>query len=185
MSSGPHTPGFELPALKSLGELSGASLTIVQDSREKDDALKFKHFRVIRSTLVTGEYAIHRCERVATIEKKSIPDLVGSISFDRPRFERELMRMKAYPFRRVVILGSKSEIEQHSYRSKMVPKAILHTLAAYEVRYDCPICWFPTAEACALQIESWFWWISRQIVEDANDLLRGCRDQPSPPTHTS
>src|SRR5882724_9109751 len=177
MSGEPHTPAFALPALKSLGELSGASLTIVQDSREKDP-LKFKHFRVIRSALVTGDYAIYRCERAATIEKKSVSDLVGSISFERERFEREMMRMKGYPFRRLVILGSKSEIEQHSYRSKMSPKAILHSLAAFEVRYDCPVCWFQSAEAAALQVESWFWWISRQIVEDANDLLRGCRLSP-------
>jgi ERCC4-type nuclease len=185
MSSEPHTPAFALPALKSLGELAGLRPTIVQDSREKDDALTFKHFRVIRSTLVTGDYALHRCEWAATIEKKSISDLVGSLSFDRPRFERELMRMKSYPFRRLAIVGNRSEIERHSYRSKMSSKAVIHSLAAFEVRYDCPVCWFPSAEACALQIEAWLWWVSRQIVEDANNLLRGCRDQPSPPTHTS
>jgi DNA excision repair protein ERCC-4 len=122
---------------------------------------------------VTGDYALLACPHAAAIERKSIPDLVTSVSSDRDRFERELMRMKAYPFRRLVIVGSRAEIEMQRYRSKMSPKAVLHTLSAFEVRYDLPICWFPDAPAAALQVESWLWWLAREIIRNANRLLKG------------
>jgi ERCC4-type nuclease len=167
---------FALPALKSLGELSQYRPVIGVDTREKDP-LQFAHFDSKRVGLITGDYSIYQCERAAAIERKSIPDLIGSISFDRKRFERCLMRMRAYPFRRLLIIGERSEIEEHAYRSKMTPKAILHTLAAFEIRYDCPVIWIKDPAEAALQIESWLWWVSRQLVSDCNDLLRGCRNE--------
>ncbi len=183
VGDGSGAGGLQLPALKSLGELSGARPVVIIDSREQQK-LVFTRLRSVEGTLVTGDYSILGCERFATIERKSISDLIGSVSSGRPRFERELMRMKAYPFRRLCIFpGSRAEIERHAYRSEMSPRAVLHTLAAFEVRYDCPVCWFQTPEAAALQIESWFWWAARQIVEDANDLLRGC--QEALPAHTT
>lgn len=80
---------------------------------------------------------------------------------------------KPYPFRRLVIVGNRAEIELQRYRSEMSPKAILHTLSAFEVRYDLPICYFPDAEAAALQVESWLWWVAREIVKSANALFQG------------
>ena len=67
------------------------------------------------------------------------------------------MRMRAHWFRRLVVIGSRAEIELRRYRSRMPPKAVLHTLAAWEVRFDLAIYYFPTAEAAALQVESWTW----------------------------
>jgi hypothetical protein len=59
------------------------------------------------------------------------------------------MRMRAHWFRRLVVIGSRAEIELRRYRSRMAPKAVLHTLAAWEVRFDLAIYYFPTAEAGA------------------------------------
>ena len=49
------------------------------------------------------------------------------------------------------------------------------TLAAFEVRYDLPVVFAPTAEADAARIERWAYWFSRETVEATNNLLRGCR----------
>jgi ERCC4-type nuclease len=91
-------------------------------------------------TLVTGDYGLLQCPRAASIERKTIADLVSCLSGDRPRFEHELLRMRGYPFRRLVVVGLRSEIEQGHYRSRMTPKAVLHSLASFEVRYNLPIC---------------------------------------------
>jgi hypothetical protein len=74
------------------------------------------------------------------------------------------------------VIGSRAEIELQRYRSRMAPKAVLHTLAAWEVRHDCPICYFPDRESAALQIESWLWWTSREIIRNANNLVKGCQE---------
>ena len=47
------------------------------------------------------------------------------------------------------MIGSRAEIELQRYRSRMAPKAVLHTLAAWEVRFDLAIYYFPTAEAAS------------------------------------
>jgi hypothetical protein len=68
----------------------------------------------------------------------------------------------------------------------MAPKAVLHTLAAFEVRYDLSIHYFPDAESAELQVESWLWWASREIIRNANNLVKGCQEAvpvQSPATH--
>jgi DNA excision repair protein ERCC-4 len=145
------------------------------DSREQD-SLQFAQLESKVVGLFTGDYSLYKSEFKCSIERKSISDLIGSISIGRERFERELIRMRGYPFRRLVIVGDRSDIEAHRYRSKMLPKAVLHTLAAYEIRYEVPVSWFPTPEAAARQIESWIWWIAYEISKTCKDLLRGCRD---------
>jgi hypothetical protein len=95
------------------------------------------------------------------------------------------MRMRAHWFRRLVVIGSRAEIELRSYRSRMAPKAVLHTLAAWEVRFDLAIYYFPTAEAAALQVESWTWWAAREILRNANNLVKGCQEAVPAQSHAT
>jgi hypothetical protein len=44
----------------------------------------------------------------------------------------------------------------------MNPKSVLNSLAAFEVRYDLPVDYFPDPEAAALQVESWLCWTARK-----------------------
>jgi DNA excision repair protein ERCC-4 len=144
---------------------------VAKDSREQNP-LKFTRLESRVVTLPTADYGLYGCEGAAAIERKgSLDELVTCLSVERDRFERELMRMKAYPFRRLIIIGSRGEIELQRYRSRISPKSVLNTLSAFEVRYNLPICYFPTPEAAALQVESWLWWIAREIVL-ASDRLR-------------
>jgi hypothetical protein len=47
--------------------------------------------------------------------------------------------MRGYSFRRLLIIGSRREIEEHVYRSKARPAAILGSLWTFEVRSPLPI----------------------------------------------
>jgi len=58
-----------------------------------------------------------------------------------------------------------------------VPKAVLATLGAFEIRYDLPIVFAETSESAALEVERWAWWAAREVAENANMLLRGCRQE--------
>jgi DNA excision repair protein ERCC-4 len=168
-----------LTSLASLGELKDLKPIVAVDSREIQP-LKFTRLAFRVTNLVTADYSLFSATWSAAIERKgSLDELVTCCSIERDRFERELMRMKAYPFRRLVIIGSRAEILAQRYRSRMAPKAVLHTLSAFEVRYDLPICYFPTPEAAALQVESWLWWISREIVNNANALRRAAEEPKS------
>jgi hypothetical protein len=82
--------------------------------------------------------------------------------------ERELHRLRGFRFKRLLIVGSCGEIELQRYYSRIAPKAVLATLSAFEVRYDCPVVFVATAVEAALQVERWFYFFAPEITEVVN-----------------
>lgn len=163
---------FQLPALKHLGDLAGRKPVIVYDSREQTP-LCFTQLEAVRGTLQTGDYSILGAEHLFSVERKSITDLVGCCcGSSRERFERELRRLRGHQFRRLVVIGRRSDVEAGNYHSGVKPQSVLASLDCWEVRFDCPVLWCTSPEAAARQIESWAWWYSRELVGVVNDLYR-------------
>ena len=144
---------------------------IVVDGREQTP-LPFAHFPTERATLYTGDYSARGLEGSFCIERKSLADLVGSLTAERDRFTRELERMRGYTFRRLMVVGSRSEIEQHAYRSKAAPAAILGSLWALEVRFNVPVVFSSTPEEGAEQVERWAFYALRERMKEADELRR-------------
>jgi ERCC4-type nuclease len=166
-----------LPGLRGLAKLADCRPVIAVDSREQAP-LKFTRLQAVTWSLFTGDYSIKGLEDQFAIERKSIDDLVNCcLSSNRTRFERELCRLRGYRFKRLLVIGSREDIEVGHYHSRVAPKAVLATLAAFEVRYDLPVVFAETPESAALQVERWVFWFARELVESANDLLRGCTTQ--------
>jgi DNA excision repair protein ERCC-4 len=92
-----------------------------------------------QATLETGDYSLLGAEALIAIERKSIGDLIGSISTGRERFERELQRARALDYFALVIESTLSNIANGNYRSDMKPKAAIQSLMAFSVRYRMPI----------------------------------------------
>lgn len=134
--------------------------TIVIDSREQTP-LAFERLPFEAGTLYSGDYSIRGFEDVFAVERKSINDLVGSLSTGRDRFERELHRLRGYAFSRLLVVGTRFDIESRSYRSRMNPKAVLHSINAFEARY-IPIIWEPTPKQAAETVERWAFWFHRE-----------------------
>src|ERR1700730_7263965 len=173
MRNGAHTPGFALPALKSLGELCSAQITLIQDSREQRP-LRFEHLPCVVRGLTTSDYSIVGFESEFGIERKNLDDAVSCcMGENRERFERELHRLRGFRFKRLVIIGSRGLIEAQRYRSRIAPKAVLATFSVFEIRWDIPIIFCETPEAAALQIERYAFYFVRECVKRANDLIRG------------
>src|ERR1700757_1958282 len=126
---------MKIPALRSLGELADAEPMIVVDTREQLP-LPFSRLKTRAGALVTGDYSVAGLESLFAIERKSIGDLVGCcVGENRERFERELHRLRGYHFARLLVIGTRGEIEMQRYRSKISPRSVLGSLAAWEVRY--------------------------------------------------
>ena len=90
---------FNLPALRSLGELADHSITIVIDTREQAP-LVFSQLQSVRGTLTTGDYSIQGLQELFSVERKSVGDLVGCcMGENRERFERELHRLRGFRHR--------------------------------------------------------------------------------------
>ncbi len=130
---------FQLPALRSLGELACTEPVIVIDTREQDP-LPFSRLKAQAGTLVTGDYSVAGLESLFAVERKTISDIVACCTGDnRERFARELHRLRGFRFKRLLIVGSEAEILKGDYRSGIKPAAVLGTLRAFEMRYDTPV----------------------------------------------
>jgi ERCC4-type nuclease len=155
--------------------------TIVIDSREQAP-LVFRNLASGPGCLTSGDYSFTGGEDLFSIERKSVADLVACCAgSNRERFERELHRLRGYRFKRLLIVGTRAEIERGEYRSNIKPQSVLHTLSAFEARYDCPVVFCPDPTAAALQVESWAYWFSREIVKSFEAFTKGapavaCKD---------
>lgn len=90
-------------------------------------------------TLQTGDYSISGAENLVAIERKSVDDLIGSLTSGRDRFERELHRGMALDYFALVVESSLSDLSNGRYTSHMQPKAAIQSLLTFSIRYDLPI----------------------------------------------
>jgi DNA excision repair protein ERCC-4 len=167
--------GVTLPGLRGLARLADQRPILKIDNREQDP-LRFERLKSVTGTLYSGDYSIRGLEDCFAIERKSVEDLANCcLSTNRDRFEHELHRLRGYRFKRLLVIGTREDIAAGRYHSRIAPKAVLATLGAFEVRYDLPIVFAATPEAGAREIERWAWWFSREVVQNSNDLLHGCK----------
>ena len=162
-----------LPALRSLGSLADRLPCVVIDSREQTP-LPIARLPTKRDGLQSGDYSVVGLTELFTVERKSIADLVSCcMKENRERFERELHRLRGFRFKRLLIVGSREDIEAGVYRSQINPAAVMGSLYAWEVRFDIPVVFADTPETAARQVERWAWYFAREQTERINDLLRG------------
>ena len=115
-------------------------LSIVIDTREQQPW----HFpawlaTVTRGALPAGDYALAGDTGFA-IERKSLDDLVQTITLGRERFDRELARMQdaGYPARVVIVEGLYAEVIGGQYRAPSVtPQWAQERLADLSYRGVC------------------------------------------------
>jgi DNA excision repair protein ERCC-4 len=147
--------------------------TVVIDTREQTP-LPITRVPMVRAGLATGDYSILGAENLFAVERKSIADLIASATTERERFERELQRMRGYEFRRLLIVGTRLEIERHNYRSNATPRAVLASLSAFNVRY-APVVFVPDAEAAARIVEQWALWFAYSLQSTADAIACGSK----------
>ena len=131
---------------------------LVVDSREQTP-LSFPHLQAVRGALATGDYSIEHMENHFMVERKSVPDLLHSLTTARQRFFRELARMRAARCARLLIVGLPTELAAALHRRKSSPASIAGSLEAINARY-CPVVWAPTPERAAALVERlavYFW----------------------------
>jgi ERCC4-type nuclease len=114
-----------LPGLRGLRDLADLRPTIVIDSREQAP-LHFERLRSVTGNLYVGDYSIAGCESSFSVERKSIDDLVNCcMGENRERLERELLRLRGYCFKRLLVIGTREDIAAGRYHSRIAPKVVL------------------------------------------------------------
>jgi DNA excision repair protein ERCC-4 len=139
-----------------------------RDARKRETKIETQ-----RSKLATGDYAVAGLESIAAIERKSLSDLFGTLGGERDRFEREFKRLANMQFAAVVIEGDWLDIAAGAPRSRLLPKSVLGTIAAWSRRYPT-VHWFPMpgrriAERWALRLLNFIW------IEHSKESQHECR----------
>lgn len=150
----------------------GCRPCIVTDSRERCP-LVFHRLRSVVGTLQSADYSMRGAEHVFGVERKSLPDLVASVSAERERFERELGRLRAFRFQRLLVTASEAQVLRGQYRSRMAPRAVLASLRSFEVRYGIAVVFEPDEATAARLIESWASWFCYDVRRSARLLEKG------------
>lgn len=172
---------------KAIPEATGpdgpAELVVLVDRREQRPLPVEQFLPTLPASLYTGDYSLQGAEDQFAVERKSIEDVVSSLSTGRDRFEHELLRLRSMRWKRLLIVGSHLEVEQHRYRSQMTPAAVLGSLAAFEARFDIPVVWQPDSEAAARLVARWAHYFFREQVR-AFQRVKTCAIEPAVPTST-
>ena len=156
-------------------------LTIVEDTREQTplDFSQFEPFvRVERDTLKSGDYSIRGHETEFAIERKSLADLIGTITQGHERFERELQRLEGYRYAAVVVEASEIQLRSGNYRSMLSPRSAIGMIRAFEVRYKIPFHFAGSRNMAAHLIYELAYYFKREMLKPVPPMPREMR----PPT---
>ena len=118
-------------------------LTIIEDSREQNplNLGDIRGVEVVRQGLKTGDYSLVGYEDEICFERKSVPDLVGTLIGGHERFLREMDRMKDFRVKYILVEHTAGTVyrycERHGWEYKF--DTIMQSLLAYACHYGVRI----------------------------------------------
>ncbi len=146
-------------------------MKIIIDTREQTPWTFTDGIETMPGTLATGDYSISGLQELCTIERKSLPDLVGCMTGDnRERFKKELLRLKSYRCRAVIVEGSLHDIMIHRYLSRIEPEAVMGSMASWQTKYEIPFVLAGDADGAARYCLATFRTFYKQCQEFAGNF---------------
>jgi DNA excision repair protein ERCC-4 len=119
----------------------GPEYKIICDTREQLPL--WEDDEVVRAGLKTGDYSILGYENFVSIERKSLPDLFGTLGSGHLRFKKELERALKLKYFAIVIEGTLTDVLNKAYSgsnySQMKGETIAKILATLSVKYGIHI----------------------------------------------
>lgn len=116
--------------MKSPSEFS--NMTAIIDTREQLPA-NLEDMKTERGTLDTGDYSIKGLEAYVRIERKSLPDLIACIGRERERFEREMVRLRGFRHKSVVVECYWSDIYDAKWQGLITPNHVIGSLGRWQL----------------------------------------------------
>ena len=145
------------------------SLCIIRDTREQrgwDFACITPPPLVEVATLASGDYSVKGLTDQVAIERKSLVDAYGTFGQGRDRFERELERLSRLRFGAVVLEADwDTIIFRPPARSRLKPKTVIRSMAAWAIRHGVHFYWMPNRAAA----EKWTFILLERFWNDLRD----------------
>ncbi len=112
-------------------------IILVQDTREQLGYEELFEHPCVTSAMEYGDYSILGLEHLISIERKSLPDLLGSLTNGRSRFEVELKRARSLHRFYILVECSPADllVSHFGKLSRANPRAIWGTVCHWSCRY--------------------------------------------------
>ena len=145
-------------------------LTIIEDTRESLplDFSGLRGIEAVRQGLKTGDYSIVGYEDKICFERKSVPDLVGTLIGGHERFLREMDRMKGYEVKYILVEHTAGTVYRYCEKMGWELKfdTIIQSLLAYAYHYHVRVRFCKDREDMA-----------KYIVAKSREYLKGKEEQ--------
>jgi len=116
-------------------------LHILIDTREQlPFSFRGRECKLSFTTLPSGDYSLAHLKNLVCVERKSLADLMHCLGAERPRFFRELERLRGYEAAALVIESPLEDIQAGRYRSRITPQSVIQSIISIQVSYRLPIC---------------------------------------------
>ena len=160
-----------------------SAITIIEDTREQTplDFSAFPFVTVERATLKSGDYSLKGYEQLFAIERKSLADLIGTITQGHERFERELQRLMSFQYAAVVIEAHELDLRTGKYRSCLLPRSAVGMITAFEVRYRIPFHFCGNRIMAAQRIYELAYYFQREMLKDIPPAPPSLKSEPRKP----
>lgn len=143
---------------------------LVVDTREQTP-LAFTHCTAERGALQSGDYSAKGLEESFCVERKTIADLVGSLTRERARFMREMHRLRGFQNAYLLIIGRDVELSALVAQRRANVTQINHSLLALQARYGVHVVWVDTPAEGALLVETWAFCAWREALKPSGRLI--------------
>ena len=173
------------PSIPVVAERGGTQLRtplpiLIVDSREQDP-LDFRPFsnwfaRIERRALPVGDYSIEGMENECAVERKSLPDLVHSLTVDRAVFIKRLLLMREMPDALLLVDAPFSQVKATYEFSQANPNQITQSLIAIMTGPRVPFVPIETHELAAEFVASFLYQAFARRWLDQNGFGRCLSD---------
>jgi len=144
-------------------------LTAIRDNREQVER-DLRPLKTVRGTLTTGDFSLVGMQDIVSVERKSEADLLRVIGRDRQRFDREIMRLLAYPYRCLIIESTWEKMRLGHWKSKVTPAAAEASLISWSSR-GLPILMADSPEQCGKMIAKFLFLAARSRYRENRALM--------------
>ncbi|MFB3882439.1 MAG: ERCC4 domain-containing protein [Armatimonadota bacterium] len=141
---------------------------MIVDTREQLPYSFSDRVVAVRSPLAAGDYSVEGFEQVLAVERKSAGDFVCSVIRERPRFRRELEKLRAYRAACVVVEASLADILAHRYHSGAHPNAVVGAALSIIVDYGIPVFFCSDRQASCRFTEGFLLRAHRRLVSECS-----------------
>lgn len=154
------------------------AITAIIDTREQSP-LCLDPLAIIPGTLSTGDYSVKGLEDVISVERKSLPDLLGCIGQSRERFERELVRLLAYPHRAVVVEAHWSDLEAGGWQGKVTSQSATGSVLGW-MAMGIPFLFVGSHQAAGIAVSRFLYIAARRRWRECREFLKGMQTPEEP-----